>query len=69
LNKTPRLQAHAASDEIDLFEVYQGIWRQKKVVLGCTILAGVLGVGYAFLAPQEYQVSSVLRPAAINRSL
>ncbi|NWD26113.1 chain-length determining protein [Pseudomonas yamanorum] len=66
MNKTPRLQAHAASDEIDLFEVFQGIWRQKKVVLGCTILAGVLGVGYAFLAPQEYQVSSVLRPAAIN---
>lgn len=38
----------------------------KKLVLGCTILAGVLGVGYAFLAPREYQVSSVLRPAAIN---
>jgi len=35
-------------------------------VLGCTILAGVLGAGYAFLAPREYQVSSVLRPAAIN---
>lgn len=66
MNKTPRFQAHAASDEIDLFEVFHGIWRQKKVVLGCTILAGVLGVGYAFLAPREYQVSSVLRPAAIN---
>ncbi|WP_256735347.1 GNVR domain-containing protein, partial [Pseudomonas sp. 21615526] len=26
----------------------------------------VLGAGYAFLAPREYQVSSVLRPAAIN---
>ncbi len=35
-------------------------------MLGCTILAGVLGAGYAFLAPREYQVSSVLRPAAIN---
>lgn len=35
-------------------------------MLGCTLLAGVLGVGYAFLAPREYQVSSVLRPAAIN---
>ncbi|NWC92440.1 MULTISPECIES: LPS O-antigen chain length determinant protein WzzB [unclassified Pseudomonas] len=66
MNKTPRFQAHTASDEIDLFELCHGIWRQKKLVLGCTILAGVLGVGYAFLAPREYQVSSVLRPAAIN---
>lgn len=66
MNKTPRFQAHAASDEIDLIELFHGIWRQKKLVLGCTILAGVLGVGYAFLAPREYQVSSVLRPAAIN---
>lgn len=66
MNKTPRFQAHAASDEIDLIELCHGIWRQKKLVLGCTILAGVLGVGYAFLAPREYQVSSVLRPAAIN---
>jgi len=38
----------------------------KKLVVGCTILAGVLGVGYAFLAPRTYEVSSVLRPAAIN---
>lgn len=66
MNKTPRLHAHAASDEIDLFELCHGIWRQKKLVLGCTILAGVLGAGYAFLAPREYEVSSVLRPAAIN---
>ncbi|MDY0834821.1 MULTISPECIES: Wzz/FepE/Etk N-terminal domain-containing protein [unclassified Pseudomonas] len=66
MNKTPRFQAHPASDEIDLFELFNGIWRQKKLVLGCTLLAGVLGVGYAFLAPREYQVSSVLRPAAIN---
>ncbi len=66
MNKTPRFQAHPASDEIDLFELFNGIWRQKKLVLGCTLLTGVLGVGYAFLAPREYQVSSVLRPAAIN---
>ncbi len=26
----------------------------------------VLGAGYAFLAPKTYEVSSVLRPAAIN---
>lgn len=42
------------------------VWRQKKLVLGCALLTSVLGAGYAFLAPKTYEVSSVLRPAAIN---
>ena len=54
------------SDEIDLFDLFHSIWRQKKLVIGCTLFAGLIGVGYALLAPREYQVSSVLRPAAIN---
>jgi LPS O-antigen subunit length determinant protein (WzzB/FepE family) len=66
LNNTPQLHQHLPSDEIDLFELFHAIWKQKKRVIGCTILAGLLGVGYAFLAPRVYQVSSVLRPAAIN---
>ncbi|SDU95947.1 LPS O-antigen chain length determinant protein, WzzB/FepE family [Pseudomonas mucidolens] len=66
LNKTPQLQSHVGSDEIDLFELFQSIWRQKKLVIGCTVFVGLLGVGYALLAPREYRVSSVLRPAAIN---
>ena len=66
MNNTPQLHHHVASDEIDLFELFHAIWKQKKWVIGCTVLAGLLGVGYAFLAPRVYQVSSVLRPAAIN---
>ena len=66
MNNTPQLHRHLASDEVDLFELFHAIWKQKKWVIGCTILVGLLGVGYAFLAPRVYQVSSVLRPAAIN---
>jgi len=55
-----------SSDEIDLFELFHAIWKRKKWLIGCTLFAGLLGVGYAYLAPQVYQVSSVLRPAAIN---
>lgn len=68
MNNTPQLHRHRvpAEDEIDLFELFDGIWQQKKWIIGCTILAGLLGVGYAFLAPRTYQVSSVLRPVAIN---
>ena len=66
MNNTPQLHHHLASDEIDLFELFHAIWKRKKWVIGCTMLAFLLGVGYAFLAPRVYQVSSVLRPAAIN---
>jgi chain length determinant protein (polysaccharide antigen chain regulator) len=51
---------------MDLFELFNAIWRQKKLIVGCTVLAGILGAGYAFLAPKTFEVSSVLRPAAIN---
>ncbi len=66
MNNTPQLHQHLPSDEIDLFELLHAIWKQKRLVIGCTILAGLVGVGYAFLAPRVYQVNSVLRPAAIN---
>ena len=66
MNRTSPHTASNSSDEIDLLELFHSIWQQKKLVVGCTVLAGVLGVGYAFLAPRTYEVSSVLRPAAIN---
>ncbi|AZF16051.1 Wzz/FepE/Etk N-terminal domain-containing protein [Pseudomonas sp. R3-18-08] len=66
MNRTSPPAPAVASDEIDLFELFHAIWRQKKLIVGCTVLAGVLGAGYAFLAPKTYEVSSVLRPAAIN---
>ena len=66
MNRNSPLNTSDSSDEIDLFELFHSIWRQKRLVVGCTVLAGLLGVGYAFLAPRTYEVSSVLRPAAIN---
>ncbi|AUZ46517.1 LPS O-antigen chain length determinant protein WzzB [Pseudomonas orientalis] len=66
MNRSSPLAPAVASDEIDLFELFNAIWRQKKLIVGCTVLAGALGAGYAFLAPKTYEVSSVLRPAAIN---
>ncbi|MEX5582870.1 LPS O-antigen chain length determinant protein WzzB [Pseudomonas lurida] len=66
MNRNAPLNASTPSDEIDLLDMFHSIWRQKRLVVGCAALAGVLGVGYAFLAPRVYEVSSVLRPAAIN---
>ncbi|OPA86754.1 chain-length determining protein [Pseudomonas fluorescens] len=66
MNPTSPRNASAASDEIDLFEMFHAIWRQRILIVGCTVLVGLLGAGYAFQSPRVYEVSSVLRPAAIN---
>ena len=58
--------AETSTDEIDLFALIQSLWQQKKLILGTTCVVGALALGYAMLAPREYQASTVLRPAAIN---
>jgi LPS O-antigen subunit length determinant protein (WzzB/FepE family) len=55
-----------SSDEIDLVVLFQAIWKQKKLVMAATAGAGLIAAIYAFLTPPQYEVSSVLRPAAIN---
>lgn len=66
MNSTPSFHLQPATGDIDLVELFCGVWAQKKLVAGCIILAGLLGVAYAFLAPQVYQVSSSLRPVSLN---
>lgn len=66
MNSNPLLKPPVHSEEVDLFALLQSIWVEKKRVLACTVFAGLLGVIFVLVAPREYQVSSVLRPAAIN---
>ena len=54
------------SDEIDLVALFQAVWKQKKLIIFATATAGLVAAIYAFLATPQYEVSSVLRPAAIN---
>ncbi|MGY2295875.1 Wzz/FepE/Etk N-terminal domain-containing protein [Pseudomonas yamanorum] len=54
------------SDEIDIVALFQAIWRQKKLIMIMAAGAGLLAGMYAFTATPVYQVSSVLRPVAIN---
>lgn len=53
-------------DEIDLVEVFRTLWRQKATIFVCAVLAGTLGAIYSFSVTKEYEISSVLRPTAIN---
>jgi len=54
------------SDEVDLAAIVKAIWHQKRL-LTTSVIVGLLcaGVGI-FLSTTEYQVSSILRPAALN---
>ncbi|AZF46961.1 MULTISPECIES: Wzz/FepE/Etk N-terminal domain-containing protein [unclassified Pseudomonas] len=52
--------------EIGITAVFQAVWQQKALVLFVTVGVALAAAAYAFTATPEYQVSSVLRPAAIN---
>lgn len=56
----------SSSDEMDLYIFYRMVWQQKALILLVTVVVAALASAYAFLVRPEYQVSSVLRPAAIN---
>ena len=55
-----------SSDEIDLAALFRSLWEQKLLIVLVTALVGIMAAAYAFLATPEYQVQSVLRPAAIK---
>src|SRR5690625_7318301 len=61
-----RFAPRAASDEIDLFDLFQMVWEQRVALLGTMAVVIALAVGYAFLATPHYQVQGVIKPAHIR---
>ncbi|WP_460137218.1 Wzz/FepE/Etk N-terminal domain-containing protein [Pseudomonas sp. S1_E04] len=55
-----------SSKEVDVSVFFDGVWRHKKLIVLITAGVGLLATAYAFLATPEFEVSSVLRPSAIN---
>ncbi|MDF3238316.1 Wzz/FepE/Etk N-terminal domain-containing protein [Pseudomonas veronii] len=55
-----------SSAEIDLVALFRTVWRQKILIMFIAVGVGLVAAVYAFTATPVYQVSSVLRPAAIN---
>ncbi|QUW68385.1 chain-length determining protein [Pseudomonas synxantha] len=51
---------------MDLAVIFNAAWRQKKLIALVALIITFLSVAYAYWVTPEYQVSSVLRPAAIN---
>lgn len=62
---SPAMQ-QTSNDEIDLVALFQALWAQKLLIVLVTLLVGMLALAYAFLATPEYQVQSVVRPAAMK---
>lgn len=56
----------SASNEVDIFALIRAIWQQKNTILIASAVCGALALSYALLVTPEFQVSSTLRPAAIN---
>lgn len=63
ITRVPSVVAH---DEIDLFAMMQSIWKQKKLIAATALFVGAIAGAYAFLVTPEYEVSTLLRPAALN---
>ncbi|UUN90437.1 GNVR domain-containing protein [Pseudomonas extremorientalis] len=53
-------------EDMNLVILCRAIWQQKKLILAMTMLLSIISFAYAMLATPEYQVTSVLRAAAIN---
>jgi LPS O-antigen subunit length determinant protein (WzzB/FepE family) len=54
------------SDEVDLVAIVKALWQQQRL-LAASVMVGLLFAGIGiFISTPEYQVSSVLRPAALN---
>lgn len=61
--RAPSVQSYR---ELDVFSLVQSALQQKKLFLTTTLCVGLIAAAYAFFSTPEYQVSSVLRPVAIN---
>lgn len=66
MTSVSRISTVLAHDEIDLFAVIQAAWRQKFMIAIVALLSGGVAAIYAYSVTPEYEVGSVIRPAALN---
>nr|WP_217433528.1 Wzz/FepE/Etk N-terminal domain-containing protein [Pseudomonas putida] len=56
----------AVEEEFDLFRIFRELWRRRVIIAAIAFVFMSLGASYAFFATPEYEVRTVLRPAALN---
>lgn len=60
MSAPPRVTGY--SDEIDLFELAQNLWKQKLLISLVTLTITALAAGYAFLSAPVYESKSSILP-------
>lgn len=58
--------SHYRDDEIDLFELVEGLWARNWLIAGITGAATVAGLITALLLPPSYQASTQVRPPDLS---
>lgn len=53
---------YTPSDEIDLFELFENLWKQKLLIAIVTLIITVVAAGYAFLSAPVYEAKTSLLP-------
>lgn len=61
-----RVSHTAFQEEFDLFRIAKEVWRRRGIIVATAFVFTIFGAMYAFLATPEYEVRTVLRPAALN---
>jgi len=54
------------NDEIDLFELFESLWKEKILIGAITVLITLLGGLFAFLLPPTYQASVHMLPPSLS---
>ena len=62
---SPPAVAASSDDEIDLVELGVGIWRQRRLIVGITLLCLALATAFALLRPKQYEYSAAIQLGSI----
>lgn len=66
MNSNAPINPSAYQDEIDLVELFQRLWTQKWLIVGLTVLGGVLAAAFAFLTAPTYEARAGVLPPRLS---
>lgn len=66
MSQFPSVSNYKPLDEIDLVELFQGLWKQKLLIILFTCVVAAGAAVYAFLVTPQYEVQSLLRLTSIK---
>ena len=60
-NQEP-VNCQGTNDEIDLVDLFLIIWKRKMMIVACTLLLTIVGIGVSLVMPKVYEVTAILEP-------